>query len=124
MARPDVPVFPQAAVVHLALLHPFRGEADSHPDAESLLGADHDAVRLVDPDMVDAIPEDLRGRTAVAAGKLAAREPRLADAALDHPGPAWALFLERLAWNVPAKRLAQQHAAEARYKQDAGRSAA
>ena len=124
MARPDVPVFPRAAVVHLGLLHPFRGVADSHQAAESLLGGDRDAVRPVSPDMVDAILEGLRGRTALAAGKSVAREPRPADAVPDHPGFAWILFPERLEWNVPAKRWAQQHAAEARCKQDAARSAA
>jgi hypothetical protein len=119
-----VPAFPQAAVVHLDLRHPFPGEADSRQAAENLLGADHDVVRPVDPDMVDAILEGLRGQTAVAAGKSAAREPRLADAGLEHPDPAWVLFPARLAWNVLAKRWAQRHAAEARCKQDAGRSAA
>ena len=124
MARPDVPVFPLAAVVHLGLPHPFRGEADNHRAEESLLGADHDAVRPVGPDMGGAIPEGLLGRTDVAAGKSAVREPRLADAALEHPDPAWVLFPERLAWSVLEKCLAQQHAAEARCKRDAGLSAA
>lgn len=124
MAHPDVPVFPQAAVVHLGLRHPFRGVADNHRAAESLLGADHGAVRPADPDMADAILEGLRGRRDVAAGKSAAHEPHLADAGLDHPGPAWVLFPERLAWSVLEKCLAQQHAAEAPYKQDAGRFAA
>ncbi len=124
MARPDVPVFPQAAVVHLGLLHPFRDVADNHRAAESLLGADHGAVRPVGPDMADAIPEGRRGRMALAAGKSAVREPRLADAVLEHPDPAWALFPERLAWSVLDKCLARQHAAEARCKPDAGLSAA
>jgi hypothetical protein len=124
LARPDVPAFPQAAVGRLGLHHPFRGEADNHQAAESLLGADHGAVRPVDPDMAGAIPEGLRGRTAVAAGKLAVHEPRLADAVPVHPGPASALFPERLAWSDPAQRWAQRHAEVARYKQDVGRFAA
>lgn len=124
MARPDVPASPQVAVVRLGLLHPFRGEADNHLAAESLLGVDHGAVRPVYPDMAGAIPEVLRDRKALAAGKLAALEPRLADAVPDRPGPASALFLERLAWGVPAKCLAQLHAAEARCIQDAARFAA
>ncbi len=88
MVRPDAPVFPLAAVGHLGLLLPFPGVADSHPDAESLLDADHDAVRPVCLDMVDAILEVHQGRSdrrVWGAGKLAAREPRLADAALAHP---------------------------------------
>jgi hypothetical protein len=124
LARPDVPVFLPAAVGHLGLRHPFRGEADNHRAAESLLGADHGAVRPVGPDMADAIPEDLRGRTDEVAGKSAAREPRLADAGPEHPDPAWVLFPERLAWSVLEKHLAQPHAAEARCKRDAGLSAA
>ena len=124
MARPDVPVFPLVAVVHLDLRLPFRGVADNHQAAESLLGGDHDAVRPVAPDMVDAIPEGLRGRRALVAGKLAARELHLADAGLDHPDPAWVLFPERRAWNVLEKRWAQRHAAVAQCKQDAGRFAA
>jgi hypothetical protein len=91
LARPDAPVFPQAAVGHLGLRLPCRGVADSHPDAESLLGADHDAVRPVCLDMVDAIPEDRLGRSdhlVWGAEKLAGREPRLADAVLAHPDPA------------------------------------
>ena len=86
MARPDVPVFPPAAVGHLVLRLPFRGVADSHLDAVSLLDVDHGAVRRVCLDMVDAIPEDRRGlpvQMDEAAGKLAAREPRLADAVPD-----------------------------------------
>ena len=97
MARPDAQVFPQAEVGHRGLLHPFRGEADNRPAAESSLGADHGAVRRVDPDMADAILEGLRDRKALAAGKLAAREPRLADAVLDRLGPASVLFPARLA---------------------------
>jgi hypothetical protein len=56
--HPGAPVFPQAAVGHLDLRLPFRGVADSLPDAVSLLGEDRDAVRRVCLDMVDAIPED------------------------------------------------------------------
>jgi hypothetical protein len=96
LAHPDVPVFPQAAVGHLGLRLPCRGAADSHPDAESWLDADRDAVRRACLDTVDAIPEDLRGlqaRQVWAAGKLAVREPRPADAVLAHPDPAWAAFL-------------------------------
>jgi hypothetical protein len=104
LARPDVPVFPQAAVDHLDLRLPFLGVADSHRAAESLLDADPVAVRPDDPDMVDAILEGLRDRRVVAAGKSAAREPRLADAVPDHPGSAWAEFPERLAWSVLEKR--------------------
>ena len=96
MAHPDVPVFPQAAVGHLGLRLPCRGVADSHPDAESWLDADRDAVRRACLDTVDAIPEDLRGlqvRLVWAAGKLAGRAPRLADAVPARPDPAWAAFL-------------------------------
>lgn len=88
LARPDVPVFPLAAVDHPALRLPFRGVADSHPDAVSLWDADHGVARRACPDMVDAIPEVRRGLMDEAAGKLAVREPRLADAVLAHPDPA------------------------------------
>jgi hypothetical protein len=74
--------------------------------------------------MAGAILEGLRGRMDVAAGKSAVREPRLADAGLEHPDPAWVLFPERLAWSVLEKRLARQHAAEARCKRDEGLFAA
>ena len=124
MGRPDAQVFLQAEVAHPGLLHPFLDEADSRRDAESLLGADHGAVHPVAPDMADAILEGLRGRTALAAGRLAALEPRLADAVLERPGPAWVLFPARLAWGVPAKRWALRRAAAARCKQDAVQSAA
>jgi hypothetical protein len=124
LARPDAPVFLPEAVSHLGLLHPFRGGADNHRAAESLLDADHGAVRPVGPDMAGAIPEGLRGRMDEAAEKSAVREPRLADAGPEHPDPAWVLFPERLAWSVLEKRLAQPHAAEARCKRDAGLSAA
>jgi hypothetical protein len=96
LARPDAPVFPQAAVGHLGLRLPCRGVADSHPDAESWLGADRDAVRRACLDKVDAIPEDHRGlqvRLVWAAGKLAVRAPRLADAVPARPDPAWVAFL-------------------------------
>ena len=123
LARPDAQAFLPAAV-HLGLLHPFRGEADNHRAAENLLDADHGAVRPVALDTADAIPEGLRGRTVLAAGKSVVHEPRLADVVLDRPVPAWALFPERLAWGVPVKRLAQRLAAVAQCKQDAGQSAA
>jgi hypothetical protein len=87
LARPDVPVFPQAAVDHLGLRLPFRGVADIHLDAENLLDADRGAVRPVCPDMVDAIPEGRWGlpvQMDEAVGKLAVREPRLADAVPAH----------------------------------------
>jgi len=83
LARLDVPVFPQAAVGHLGLRLPFRGAADIRLDAESLLGADRDAVRPVCLDMVDAIQEghqDHPVRMDEAVEKLAVRELRLADA--------------------------------------------
>jgi hypothetical protein len=127
LAHPDVPVFPPAEVARLGLCLPFRVVEDSHPGAVSLWGADRDAVRRVCLDMVGAIPEHRLGhlgrRPVWAAGKLAGRELRLADVVPDHPGSAWALFPERHAWGVPAKRWAQRHAAVARCKQDAGRSA-
>ena len=114
MARPDVPVFPQAAVGHLGLRLPFRGVADSHPDAESLLDADHDAVRPACLDMVDAIPEVRRGRSdrlVWAAEKLAAREPRLADAVPAHLDSAWAVFLGLPALVGLVERWARRRAA-------------
>ena len=82
-----MPVFPQAAVDHPGLRLPFRGEADIHLDAESLLDADRDVVRPVCPDMVDAIPENRRGlpvRMDEGVGKLAVREPRPVDAVPAH----------------------------------------
>jgi hypothetical protein len=87
LARPDGPVFPQAAVAHLGLRLPFLGVADSHPDAVSLWDADHDAVRRVCPDMGDAIPESRRGRSdrlVWVVEKLAGRGPRLAGAVPAH----------------------------------------
>lgn len=96
MGRRDVPVFPLAAVAHLDLLRPFRGVADSHPAAVSLLDEDLDAVRRACLDTEDAIPEGLRGRLdrrlVWAAEKLAGREPRLVDAVRARPGLAWTAF--------------------------------
>lgn len=86
-----MPVFRRAVVGRLGLLHPFPGVVDSHPDAASLSDADLDVVRRACLDMVDAIPEVRRGlpvQMDEAVGKLAAREPRPADAVPDHPGPA------------------------------------
>jgi hypothetical protein len=91
LARPDEPVFPQAAVGHLGLRLPCPGVADSRPDAVSLWDVDLDVVRRAFPDMVDAIPEDHLGRLdrlVWAAEKWAGREPRLADAVPDHHGSA------------------------------------
>jgi hypothetical protein len=91
LARPDVPAFPRVAVAHLGLRLPFRGVADSHPDAASLWDAGLDVARRACLDMEDAIPEVRRGRLdhlVWAAGKLADREPRLADAVLAHPDSA------------------------------------
>ena len=87
MAHPDVPVFPLAAVGHLDLRLPFRGVADSHPDAASLWDAGLDVARRACLDMEDAIPEVRRGRLdrlVWAAGKLAGRELRPADAVPGH----------------------------------------
>jgi hypothetical protein len=88
LGRRDAPVFPLAAVDHLALLLPFRGAVDSHRDAVSWWDADHGVVHRVCPDMVDAIPEDHLGLMDEAAGKLAGREPRLADVVLARLGLA------------------------------------
>ena len=88
MVRPDAPAFPLAAVDRLGLRLPSRGVADSHQDAASLWDAGLDAVRRACPDMADAIPEVRRDLMDEAAGKLAVREPRLADAVLGHPDPA------------------------------------
>ncbi len=110
MARQDVAVFRQVAVGRLGLLRPCRGVADSHPDAESLWDADHDAAHRACPDMADAIPEDHLGlpvRLDEAAEKLAVREPRPVDAVLAHPAPAWAEFLGLPAWVALAERWAQ-----------------
>ena len=113
LARPDVPVFPQAEVGHLGLLRPFRGVADIHLDAESLLGADHGAVRQACPDTVDAILEDRRGRSVrldEAVEKLAGREPRPADAVPARLDSAWAVFPGRPALVGLVGRWAQRHA--------------
>jgi hypothetical protein len=127
LAHPDVPVFPQAAVGHLGLRLPCRGAADSHPDAESWLDADRDAVRRACLDTVDAIPEDLRGLQVhldEAAEKLAAREPRLADAVPARPDPAWAVFLGLLALVALGGRWVRLRAAAAPCTPDEGLSAA
>ena len=127
LARPDVPVFLQAAVVHLGLRLPFRGVADSHSDAVSLLGADHGAVRQVCLDTVDAIPEDRLARSVrldEAAGKLAAHEPRPADAVQDRLEIAWAAFPEIRASVGLVERWAQLRAAAEPYTPDEALSAA
>jgi hypothetical protein len=114
LAHPDVPVFPQAAVGHLGLLHPFRGVADNHLGAESLWDADRDAVRPVCPDMVDAIPECHRGlqvRLVWAVGKSAVREPRPADAVPARLDSALAAFPGRLALVGLVERWARGRAA-------------
>ena len=127
MVRPDVPVFRRAVVGRLGLLHPFPGVVDSHPDAASLSDADLDVVRRACLDTVDAIPEDLRGlqaRQVWAAGKLAVREPRPADAVLAHPDPAWAAFLGLPASVALEGRWVRLRAAAAPCTPDEGLSAA
>lgn len=127
MARPDVPVFPLVAVGHLGLLLPCRGVADSRPDAESLSDADHGAVRRACLDMVDAILEVRWGRQvrlAWAAGKLAGREPRLADAVPARPGPAWVVFPGLPALIALVERWARVRAVAEPYKRDEALSAA
>ena len=127
LARPDVPAFPQAAVAHLGLRLPFRGVADSHPDAVSLWDADRGAARRACLDMEDAIPEVRRGRLdhlVWAAGKLADREPRLADAVLAHLDSAWAENPAHLALIVLEERWARVRAAVELYKPDEALSAA
>jgi hypothetical protein len=124
--RRDVPVFPQVVAGRLGLRLPFRGVADSHPDAESLLGADHDAVHRVCLDTVDAIPEDRRGlpiHLDEAVEKLAGREPRLADVVLARPDPAWDVCLGLLASVGLAGRWARRHAAVELYRPDEAQSA-
>jgi hypothetical protein len=127
LARPDVPVFPQEAEVHLGLRHlPCLGVADSRRDAENLLDAGRDAVRPVCLDKADVRPEarhlDLM---AWVFGKLAVREPRPADAALGRLDLASAWFPERLASADDfAERLVQPRAAAERYTQAAGPFAA
>ena len=101
MGRPDVPVFPLVAAVHLDLrLRPFLGAADIRLVAESLLGVDRVvADHPVYFDRADAVLEGLhrQGLMAVDAGKLVGRE-RLpaADVVLDRlekvlspEHPAW-----------------------------------
>jgi hypothetical protein len=127
LARPDVLVFPPVAVDHLDLRLPFRGVADSHPDAVSLLDVDRDAVRRVCLDTVDAIPEDRRGlpvQKDEAAGKLAVREPRLADAVPARREIAWAAFPEIPASVGLVERWAQLRAAAELYTPDEALSAA
>jgi hypothetical protein len=127
LARRDVPVFPLAAVGHLDLRLPFPDVADSHLDAVSLLDADRDAVRRACPDMVDAIPEDRLGlpvRMDEAVGKLAVREPRLADAVRAHPDSALAVFPGLPAWVALAERWARRRAAVELYIPDEAPSAA
>ncbi len=122
-----MPAFPQVAVGHLGLRLPFRGVADSHPDAVSLWGADHDAVRRACLDTEDAIPEARRGRLdrlVWAAGKLAGREPRLADAVLAHPDSALAENLEHPALIALVERWARVRVAAELYKPDEALSAA
>jgi hypothetical protein len=127
LARPDAPVFPQAAVDHLGLRLPFPDVADSHPDAESLLGAALDAVRRVCLDTADAIPERRRGRLVrmdVAVEKLAGREPRPADAVQARLALAWTAFLKIPAWVSLVESWALLRAAAALYRPDEGLSAA
>jgi hypothetical protein len=127
LARPDVPVFPRVAVAHLGLRLPFRGVADSHPDAASLWDAGLDVARRACLDMEDAIPEVRRGRLdhlVWAAGKLADREPRPADAVLAHPGFALAENPAHLALIVLEERWALVRAAAELYKPDEVLSAA
>jgi phage tail protein X len=127
LARPDVPVFPLAAVGHLDLRLPCRGVADSHPDAVSLSDADHDAVRRACSDMVDAILEGLLGRLdrlVWAVEKLAGREPRLADAVPAHPDSALAVFPGLPAWVALVERWARRRAAVELYIPDEAPSAA
>ena len=96
LGRPDVPVFPLVAEVHLYQRLPSLDVADNRRDAANLLDADRGAVLRACLDMVGAILEDRQGhlgRPVWAAKKLAGREPRLADAVLDHPDPAWTVCL-------------------------------
>ncbi len=114
-------------MAHLGLRLPFRGVADSHPDAVSLWDADHDAVRRACLDMEDVNPEARRGRLdrlVWAAGKLAVREPRLADAVLAHPGSALAENLGHPALIALVERWAQVRAAAELCKPDEALSAA
>jgi hypothetical protein len=127
LARLDVALFPLAAEAHLGLRLPFRGVADSHLDAASLWGADRDAVRRAFLDTVDAIPENRRGllvRMDEAAGKLAGRERRPADAVPERLGPAWIAFQELPASVGPVERWARLRAAVALCTPDEALSAA
>jgi hypothetical protein len=130
LGRPDVPVFPPVAEVHLGLRLPSPGVADSHRDAVNLWDADRDAVRRACFDIADAIPEALRDRLGLpdrmagAAERLAGREPRLADAVPDHPDLALAVCLELLALVDPAGRWAEPRVAAAPCIPDAVRSEA
>jgi len=125
LARPDVPVFPLAAVDHPALRLPFPVVADSHPDAASLLDADLCVVHQACPDIGGAIPEVRRGLMDEAAGKLAVREPRPADAALARPDSALAVFPGHPALVSDfVERWARRRAAAALYTPDEAQSAA
>ena len=91
------------------------------------MDADHDAVRRVCLDTADAIPEDHLGRSdrlVWGAEKLAAHEPRLADAVLAHLDSAWAVCLELPALVGLVERWARRRAAAALYKLDEALSAA
>ena len=98
LGRPDAQVCLRVVVGLRGLFRrPFPALADIRPDAENLLDADHDAVRPVCLDMVDANPEGLRGRCQVlGAGKLAVRE-QLRLAGVHRDRLASVLILERLA---------------------------
>ena len=127
MARPDVPVFPPAGEVHLDLRLPSQDVADSPRDAVSLSDADLGAVRRACFGTVGAIPEDRQdhlARPVWAAGKLAAREPRLADAVPDHHGSASAVYLGHPAWIGLVGRWEQPRVAVAPDIPGAGLSAA
>ena len=108
MVRPDVPVFPPEAEGHPGLRRlPFPAVADSRRAAESLSDAGRGVVHLACSDMADATLEGRLGRwghLAVAAEKLAGHEPRPADAALDHPDSAWAVYPARPALAGLAER--------------------
>ena len=127
--RQDAPVFPRVAAVRQGLLHlrPFLGAADIHLGAENLLDEDHGAVRRACLDMAPLVPEALRlpALTAWVFGKLAVHAQRPADAVLARLAPASAWFLERPAWADGSEELrAPRRAVAARYKPDAGQSAA
>jgi hypothetical protein len=127
LVRPDVPVFPQAAVGHLGLLHPFRGVADIRQDAVSLLDAARDAVRPACPDMADAIPEVRRALPVPlgeAVEKLAAREPRPADAVPARLDSALDVFPVHPALVALVEHWAPQRVAAEPYTPDEAQSAA